>query len=167
MKQKNSNLFYSVKSSKIHGKGVFANRDISKGTKIIEYVGRIIPKKEGDILAQEQFDSSKQTDSGAVYIFELNNKEDIDGNVSWNPARFINHSCEPNCRYKKIDNHIWIVSIRDIKKDEELSYDYGFDLEDYKDYPCRCGSEKCIGYMIGKRYRKKFERLIKNRKNEK
>lgn len=159
MKKKNSQLLYIVKSSGIHGKGVFASKDISKGTKIIEYIGKRVSRKEGNKIAEEQYNLSKETGSGAVYIFELNKKEDIDGNVSWNIARHINHSCEPNCKYKIIDRHIWIISIRNIKKGEELNYDYGYDLIGYKDHPCKCNSKNCLGYIIGRRYRKKFERL--------
>jgi uncharacterized protein len=159
-KSKKLKLLYIIRSSKIHGKGVFARKDIPKGIKIIEYVGKIVSRKEGDRIAEEQYAKSKKKGScGAVYIFELNKKQDVDGDVSWNTAKYINHSCEPNCRYKRIDNHIWIVSIRDIKKGEELSYDYGYDLEEYKNHPCKCNSKNCLGYIIGKRYWKKFERL--------
>ena len=162
MQENNLQLLYKVESSEVHGNGIFASKDIAKGTPIIEYVGNIVSKKEGDKIYEAQYEESKRTDSGAVYIFELNKKQDIDGNVSWNPARFINHSCDPNCKYKVIDNHIWIISIKDIKEGEELNYDYGYDLVGYEDHLCKCGSEKCIGYIIGKRYRKKFERLSKN-----
>jgi len=162
MKKKNSQSPYIVKSSEIHGKGIFAKKDIPKGTKIIKYVGKRVSRKEGNKIAEEQYNKSKEMGSGAVYIFELNKKEDIDGNVSWNIARHINHSCEPNCKYNIIDNHIWVISIRDIKKGEELNYDYGYDLVEYKNHPCKCNSKNCPGYIIGKRYRKKFERLKKN-----
>lgn len=163
MKSKNSGLFYIVRNSKIHGKGVFARKDIPKGTKIIEYLGNIVSSKEGEKIAEEQYNKSKKTGSGAVYIFELNKKQDIDGNVSWNPARFINHSCDPNCKYKIIDNHIWIISIKNIKKGEELNYNYGYDLNDYKEHPCLCGSSSCKGYIIGKRYWKKFDKLVRKK----
>jgi SET domain-containing protein len=162
MVNKNSQLLYVIKSSRVHGKGIFAREDIPKGTRIIEYVGNIVSRKEGDKIAEEQYAKHKKTGSGAVYIFELNKKQDVDGSVSWNPAKYINYSCDPNCRYKRTENHIWIVSMKNIKKGEELSYDYGYDLEDYESHPCKCGSENCIGYIMGKRYRKKFERLKKN-----
>ncbi|MGY4884804.1 MAG: SET domain-containing protein [Nanobdellota archaeon] len=161
MKITKSNVYYTVRNSRVHGKGVFARKDIPKGTSIIEYVGKIVSSKEGEKIYEEQLKKSRETGSGAVYIFQLNRKQDIDGNVPWNPARFINHSCEPNCKYKIIDNHIWIISLRDIKKGEELSYDYGYDLEDYHEHPCKCSSKNCIGYIIGKRYRKKFKGLRK------
>jgi len=163
MLTENLQSLYEIKSSNLHGNGIFAAKDIPKGMQIIEYVGNIVSKKEGDKIYEEQYEKSKTTGLGAVYIFELNKKEDIDGNVSWNPARFINHSCNPNCKYKIIDNHIWIISIRDIKKGEELNYDYGYDLVGYKDHPCRCGSKNCLGYIIGKRYRNKFAELVKDK----
>jgi uncharacterized protein len=168
LKSSKSSSLYLVKSSKIHGKGVYAKKDIPKGVKVIEYVGNIVSRKEGDRIAEEQYSKSEKTGAGSVYIFELNRKQDVDGSVSWNPARYINHSCDPNCRYKRIENHIWIVSFRNIKKGEELSYDYGYDLEEYKNHPCKCGSKNCLGYIIGRRYWKKFKRLseeeLKNRK---
>ena len=159
-------LLYVVRNSKVHGKGVFARKDIPKGTRIIEYVGNIVSSKEGDKIYEEQLKKSKKDGSGAVYIFQLNRKQDIDGDVPWNPAKYINHSCSPNCKYKIIDNHIWIMSLRNISKGEELNYDYGYDLEDYEDHPCRCNSNACLGYIIGKRYRNKFHEItkIKNKK---
>jgi len=118
----------------------------------------------GNIRAEEQYKLSKKNkQNGAVYVFELNNKYDIDGCVKYNTARFINHSCEPNSRYKQERLRIWIVALRNIKKGEEITYDYGYDMEDYKDHPCRCSSKKCIGYIIGKKYRKEFKKIVNKR----
>ncbi|HNZ52460.1 MAG TPA: SET domain-containing protein-lysine N-methyltransferase [Candidatus Pacearchaeota archaeon] len=158
---KKNSLLYIVRNSKVHGKGVFARKDIPKGTKIIEYVGNIVSSKEGLRIYEEQLKKSKETGVGAVYIFQLNRKQDIDGDVPWNPAKYINHSCNPNCKYKIINNHIWIFSIRDIKKGEELNYDYDYDLDNYQDHLCKCNSKDCLGFIIGKRYRKKFKKLMK------
>jgi hypothetical protein len=160
---KKNSLLYIVRNSKVHGKGVFARKDIPKGTKIIEYVGNIVSSKEGLRIYEEQLKKSKETGVGAVYIFQLNRKQDIDGDVPWNPAKYINHSCNPNCKYKIINNHIWIFSIRDIKKGEELNYDYDYDLDNYQDHLCKCNSKDCLGFIIGKRYRKKFKRLMENK----
>jgi len=161
---KNKKLpLYIVRNSKVHGKGVFARKDIPKGTRIIEYVGKIVSSKEGLRIYEEQLEKSKKTGAGAVYIFQLNSKQDIDGNVSWNPAKYINHSCNPNCDYDIINNRIWIFSKRDIKKGEELNYDYDYDLNDYQDHPCKCNSKECLGFIIGKRYRNKFKKLIENK----
>ncbi len=160
---KKNSLLYIVRNSRVHGKGVFARKDIPKGTKIIEYVGNIVSSKEGLRIYEEQLKKSKETGVGAVYIFQLNRKQDIDGDVPWNPAKYINHSCNPNCKYKIINNHIWIFSIRDIKKGEELNYDYDYDLDNYQDHLCKCNSKDCLGFIIGKRYRKKFKRLMENK----
>jgi SET domain-containing protein len=160
--KKTTSKYIELRNSKIHGIGIFARRNIPKGTKIIEYVGRLISKKESEELAEKQLEfslSNKQ--KGAVYIFELNKKFDIDGNVFWNTARFINHSCSPNCETEDDDRHIWILALRDIKKGEELSYNYGYDLEDYKEHICKCGSKNCLGYIIGDKFRKKFLKLKK------
>ena len=148
------------KNSIIHGTGVYAKEDISKGIKVIEYLGELISKEEGDRRADEQEKKSKENpEYGKVYIFDLNKKYDLDGNFPWNLARFINHSCKPNCRYKQEGNRIWIVSKRNIKKGEEITYDYDYDLDDYKDHVCKCGSKNCIGFIIGKSYWKKFREL--------
>ena len=159
---------WKVKNSKIHGSGVFATMEIKKGTKIIEYVGEKIPRAEGDLRSEKRLKrylNSKTT--GSVYIFELNSKYDIDGSVRYNKARYINHSCEPNCEVEIKNGHIWIISRKQIKKNEELSYDYGydFDKEDYRDHKCKCGSKKCIGYIISSDERSKFKRFLK--KNDK
>ena len=128
--------------STIHGTGGFARRDIPRGTRIIEYVGQKITKAE----------SLARCEQSNQYIFSLNDREDIDGSVEWNPARFINHSCTPNCDAEQEADRIWIVASRDIRAGEEVSFNYGFDLEDYKNYPCRCGSASCLGYMVAEEF---------------
>ena len=148
------------KNSGIHCTGVYTKEDIPKATKIIEYVGELISKEEGDKRADEQEKKSKENPKyGRVYIFDLNKKYDLDGNFPWNLARFINHSCKPNCKYKKEGNKIWIVSKRNVKKGEEITFDYGYDLKDYKEHVCKCRSDNCIGFIIGKSYWKKFREL--------
>jgi len=153
-----------IKKSKIHGTGVFASEDIPKNTKIIEYIGEKISKKEGDIRSEKRirrYLNSKKT--GSVYIFELNSKYDIDGSKRYNKARYINHSCSPNCEVDIIRGRIWISSIKKIKKGDELFYDYGyeFDKEDFKDHLCRCGSKKCVGYIVASEDKYKLKRYIK------
>ena len=123
-------------------------KNIPKGKKIIQYIGDKVTKKEGDRRSEKRIKkylNSKST--GSVYIFELNKKYDIDGSPKYNKARYINHSCNPNCEVEIENNEIWIKSIKKIKKFDELSYDYGyeFDEEDYKDHICKCGSNNCIG----------------------
>tara|TARA_Y100000817_G_scaffold301566_1_gene281664 strand:- start:205 stop:702 length:498 start_codon:yes stop_codon:yes gene_type:complete len=162
-----------AKKSKVHGTGIFANRDIKKGEKIIRYIGDKISKSEGDrrsALRIKKFLHSEKT--GSVYIFELNKKFDIDGNVKRNKARYINHSCDPNCEVEIENNEIWICSIKKIKKGSELSYDYGyeFDKDDYKDHTCKCGSKNCIGYIISSndwdKFLKHINKIIKNKKSK-
>ena len=130
------NNYCEARPSKIHGWGVFALKDIKKGTDIIEYKGKTISRKEGDKRAL------KQAKKGAIYIFNLNEKNDIDGSDNGNGAQFINHSCSPNCETVNYDDEeVWIQALKNIKKGQELTYDYGFDDET----SCLCGSKKCKG----------------------
>lgn len=154
---------YIVRRSSIHQRGVFARHDIPKDTAVIEYVGERIPKEESERRGVELAETAKESGGGAVYIFQINKKWDLDGNVSWNPARLINHSCEPNCEAFQDEDRIWIHAKRDIQKGEELSYDYGFDLDTWDEHPCRCGSVTCVGYIVGKGYRSKLKKLIKEK----
>jgi len=137
-----------VRGSEIHGRGVYATEDIPKETEVIEYVGEPINKEISEERAWDQYAKSEENGDAAVYIFTLDEKWDIDGNVPWNIARLINHSCDPNCEAWIVGRRIKIYSLRDIKKGEELTFDYGFDVECYEDHPCRCGSENCIGYIV-------------------
>jgi SET domain-containing protein len=137
-----------VRGSKIHGRGMFANKAIPKGTRVIEYTGERITKAEGwrrELARQER---AKRGRDGCIYIFELNTKVDIDGSVLWNTARYINHSCDPNCESQVVRGRVWIVAIRDIKPGEELSYDYYYDYDHYHEHPCRCGARNCAGYIV-------------------
>ncbi len=140
---------YKIRKSNIDNKGLVAAKDIKKGIRIIEYKGKLISKKESE--ENPKFDNSKR-----IYIFEINNKYDLDGNFNFNSARLINHSCNPNCEVVGKGLKLWIESIKDIKKGEELSYDYGFSFdEDFKNYPCKCNSLNCCGYIVrqGSRWR--------------
>ncbi len=162
------NRYIEVRESKIHNKGIFAAEDIPEGTKIIEYIGEKISKKEGDKRAKRTtLDSKKNPINGAVYIFELNKKYDIDGNVPQNDAKYINHSCNPNCKVKIIQGKIWIVAKRKISKGEELLYNYGYDMEDYHEHECKCGSKNCVGYIVGENYKEELiEKLSEKIKNK-
>ena len=154
---------WKVKKSKVHGSGVFATKNIKRNTKIIEYIGEKVRKSEGDKRSAKRIkDYLHSEETGSVYIFELNSKYDIDGSPEYNKARYINHSCNPNCEVDIVENRIWISSIKAIKKGEELSYDYGyeFDKNDYKDHICKCGYKKCIGYIISSDDWKKFSKYI-------
>ena len=151
---------YKQKSSNIDNRGLFASKNIKKGTKIIYYTGKIITKKQTE--NNPKFDNDK-----AIYLFNLNNRYDLDGDFTYNTARLINHSCDPNCEVEGKGLKLWISSIKDINKNEELTYDYGFSFdENYKDFPCKCGSKNCCGYIVreGSRWRikKKKRNLINN-----
>jgi SET domain-containing protein len=137
-----------VRGSEIHGRGVYACMDIPEETEIIEYVGEPVNKVVSEDRAWDQYARHEEHGDAAVYIFTLDDEWDIDGNVPWNTARLINHSCDPNCEAWIIGRKIYIYSIRDIKEGEELTFDYGFDIDCYEDHPCRCGSSKCVGYIV-------------------
>lgn len=136
------NKYIQFRPSSIHGLGAFAIRKIRKGTRIIEYVGRKISKQE----------SLQQLQQQNTYIFDLDDQWDLDGNVEWNPARFINHSCQPNCEAINEDGRIWIVALRTIQPGEEITFNYGYDLTDYRDHPCHCGAPNCVGYMVAEEF---------------
>lgn len=163
------NKYIRVKKSGIHNAGVFAKQFIPRGTQIIEYVGEKITKKESDKRATKILEESKQnSEKGAVYIFEINKKYDLDGNVPYNTARFINHSCKPNCESENIDEKIWITATRDIQKGEELLYNYGYDIDTFHEHPCLCGSENCVGYIADEDKWKKLKQTLKKKfKNKK
>ena len=142
-------LWYK-KISPVHGSGLFASCDISEESKIIEYIGEKITKKVSLERIQEQFDRAQDNGSvGSVYIFTLNKRYDIDGDIPENYAKFINHSCDPNCVVYTLRGKIWVLALKDIQKDEELTYNYNFSFnDDYEDYPCSCGAHNCIGYIL-------------------
>ena len=157
---------YTVKNSKLHGKGLFAKYNIKAGTNIVEYVGEKITKAQSDRIAEIQLKKAqKNREEGQVYIFTLNDKYDINGNVSYNKARLMNHSCNPNCEVTGSGLKIWVHAIKDIKKDDELSYDYGFSYDkDYKQYPCTCGEENCVGFIVREGSRWRIKKLMKRYK---
>lgn len=130
------------KSSPIHGMGGFALAAIPASTRVIEYTGQRITKQE----------SLKRCCEGNWFIFGLDEELDLDGAVGWNPARFINHSCSPNCDAELIAGHIWIVARRAIAKGEEITFNYSYDLDDYQEHPCQCGSPDCVGYIVAEEF---------------
>ncbi len=158
--------YCEVRTSGIHGSGVYASTDIPKDQRIIEYVGERIDKEESERRANEQMAHAEKTGDAAVYIFNLSKKWDIDGNVPWNTARLINHSCEPNCVPWVEGKQIFIYALRDIDEGEELTFDYGFDLENYEDHPCRCGSEGCIGYIVKREQWSALRKELARRKDK-
>ena len=159
---------WKEKKSKIHGTGIIATQEIKKGTKIIQYIGEKISKKEGDKRSAERIKKFlNKKNEGSVYIFELNGKYDIDGSPLYNKARYINHSCDPNCEVDGFGLKLWIYSIKDIKKNEELTYDYGFSFDkDYKDFPCRCGAKKCVGFIVNSQSRWRIKKFKKKKSSK-
>ena len=125
-----------VERSGIHGNGVFAYRNIPKGTKIIQYKGEKVLKRDSDA----RFDRDEK--NGTTYMFELNNKYYIDGLDKGSDAIYINHACKTNCEIEIENNEIWIIAEKNIKKGEELHYDYAFDYDVADDHPCRCGKKQ-------------------------
>lgn len=156
--------YWVVRSSGIHNRGMFALEDIPKATRIIEYVGEKITKKESEKRCLEWEKKARKRGAGLVYIFDLDKHFDLDGNVPGNPAKYINHSCEENCEAIDEDGRIYIYSKRKIKKGDELSFDYGYELEHFMDHPCLCGSEKCVGYIVEKSKRTKLKKMLKGKK---
>lgn len=155
-----------VRKSRIHNKGVFARKDIPAGTRIIEYTGEKITKAKAYEIYEQSFQSHKKNkNNGAVYLFELNKRYDINGNVPYNTARYINHSCDPNCETDIIRGKIWIIAVRDIRKGEEITYNYGYSYEDHEDHPCLCGSDRCIGYILKEDEWPKLKRKLTRLKN--
>jgi uncharacterized protein len=130
------------KSSAIHGIGGFARNDVAAGTRVIEYVGEKITKQE----------SLARCERSNEYIFAIDDAHDLDGNVDWNPARFLNHSCDPNCEARFIEGRIWLVAIRDIRAGEEFTFNYSYDLADYREHPRRCGAASCVGYIVAEEF---------------
>ena len=154
----------AVRSSGIHGRGLFATRKIPAETYIIEYKGDRISKDEANERGWAQMDHAKETGDAAVYIFTLNDEWDIDGNVPRNAARLINHSCDPNCEAFIVVDHIWIAALRKIEKGEELFFNYGFDLENYEEHPCYCGTGNCVGYIAGEDFWPELKRKLAAKK---
>lgn len=165
--QRGQSELCEVRESAIHGRGVYATQDIAKGAEIIEYVGELVDKKESERRANRQQRKSQKTGDAAVYIFTLSTRYDIDGDYPWNTARLINHSCEPNCDAWIIGRKIVIHALRDIAAGEELSFDYGFDVDCYPDHPCRCGKAGCVGYIVHREQWPELQkRLAKSRDRE-
>ena len=125
--------------SRMHAEGLFTTIDITKGTKIIRYIGKKITQEESD----------RRLAAGNVYIFGLNERYSLDGDTPKNTARYINHSCDPNCQTEQFGNTIWIVSSKDIQAGEELTYNYGYEGDDTPADPCHCGAHNCCGYILG------------------
>lgn len=155
---------YEVRKSPIHGNGVFAARDIKKGERIIEYLGEKISKEESNRRGLEREELAKKTGDGAVYIFELDDQWDIDGNFDYNDARFINHACRTNSESVCEDGHIYVYATRDIAKGEEILYNYGYSFKHFLDHPCKCGFPECVGYIVAVEDRLKLRKRLRGKR---
>ncbi|CAH1401056.1 unnamed protein product [Nezara viridula] len=140
-----SKVSVGVFRSDIHGRGLFCLRDIDAGEMVIEYAGEVIRSALTD--KRERYYTEKGI---GCYMFRIDDKSVVDATMKGNAARFINHSCEPNCYSRVIDilgkKHILIFALRRILQGEELTYDYKFPLEEEK-INCHCLSRKCRKYL--------------------
>jgi SET domain-containing protein len=140
---------YRVRQSKIHGRGVFAARRIRKGTRIIEYVGERVTHAEADRRYED-----RPADDNHTFLFMGEARPVSDAGVDGNAARFINHSCDPNCETVTEKRRIYIEAIKTIQPGVELSYDYqiqrepGDPPEVDEIFACRCGATDCRGTML-------------------
>lgn len=139
----------SVRNSKIHGKGVFAKRKITAGTCIIEYAGKRITEKQAVKRKEADADNPFHT-----FFFSLDTGKMIDGDDQGNDARWINHCCAPNCEAREEKGKVFIYAVTDIRRGDELNYDYGLIIGERhtakakRNYECRCGASTCRGTML-------------------
>ena len=145
-----------ARKSTIHGNGVFALEALAKGERVIEYKG--LRRTHAEVDA----DDAGDVESGHTFLFTLNDDYVIDANYKGNDARWINHSCAPNCEAviaeaegdDRTADKVFIEAIRDIKPGEELTYNYGITLAERhtprlkKIWECRCGAKNCTGTML-------------------
>ncbi len=138
-----------TRRSTVHGNGVFAVQDLAEGETLIEYKGQVISWKEA--LRRHPHDPSQPNHT---FYFHIDDGRVIDGNVEGNAARWINHSCEPNCEADEVNGRVYIKALRNIAAGEELNYDYGLVIDEpyteklLSEFPCWCGSEQCRGTLL-------------------
>ena len=144
-----SNRYFELRKSPIQGQGAFATRRIRKGTRIIEYVGERISPDEAD----RRYDDAAMK-CHHTFLFSVSKRTVIDAGVGGNDARFINHSCAPNCEAIDERGRIFIEAIRTIEPGEELTYDYAYERDGTEDedwerlYKCKCGAPTCRGTIL-------------------
>jgi SET domain-containing protein len=144
----------AVRRSGVHGKGVFARRPIAAGERVLEYRGEIIGWKEA--MRRHPHDPN---DPHHTFYFSLEDGTVIDAKHGGNAARWINHSCEPNCEADEQNGRVFVNALRDLKPGEELFYDYGLVIDERytptlkRQYACRCGSAACRGTMLAPKRR--------------
>jgi SET domain-containing protein len=149
------NEWFELRRSGIHGRGAFARKTIPRGTRVIEYTGEKISNAEAD----RRYDESKMR-RHHTFLFILSSRTVVDAAVRGNAARFINHSCAPNCEAVIERGHIWIETVKRIPVGTELVYDYQYEYddeytaEDLARYKCVCGAPKCRGTIVTPKPRK-------------
>jgi uncharacterized protein len=160
-----SSPLVEARNSKIHGRGVYAIAPIKKGTRVMEYLGDRISHAEADRRY-----ASKAEDDGHTFLFIASNRTVIDAGVDGNDARFINHSCNPNCETVIENSRVFIDAIRNIKPGEELGYEYQLTWEttdapeELALYECRCGAKRCRGTMLDREPLDKPKKTSKKKK---
>ena len=159
-----ANPWICTHRSQIHGRGVYARCIIPSDTRVVEYTGERITKTEARKREVQRLERQRLGGDGCVYIFDLNKKYDLDGRTTRNIARLINHSCSPNCRAETIRGRVWIIARREIPAGEEITFDYGFPYGEWRLHPCRCGSPRCVGFIVNKPQRWRVRRLLRGRR---
>lgn len=138
--------------------------DIPAGTRLIEYTGEKITKAEALRREEQRLAEARSGRGGIVTIFDLNRRHDLDARDTPGPARLINHSCAANCAAENHRGHIWIVAKRDIAAGEEITFDYGFPLGEWRHHPCRCGTAVCAGFIVSRSQRWRLRRILRAEK---
>ncbi|MEO7404263.1 MAG: SET domain-containing protein-lysine N-methyltransferase [Burkholderiales bacterium] len=156
---------FVARNSPIHGRGVFALQRIKKGERIVEYKGRLITEAEADRRYPDNDAKPAHT-----FLFLIEDAMVIDANHNGNSARWLNHSCAPNCETDEDNGHVFIDAIRDIEPGIELVYDYNLVLDEpltkalRERYRCLCGTRKCRGTMFGTdRYKPPKKKSVKKK----
>jgi uncharacterized protein len=140
---------FEVRSSPVHGMGAFALRRIRKGTRIVEYLGERVSHAEADRRYE-----TKDANDAHTFLFIVDSRTVIDAGVDGNEARFLNHSCKPNCESVIESRRVYIEATRTIEPGEEMTYDYQIqrDVDDppgiEEVFACRCGFPECRGTML-------------------
>ncbi len=143
---------FEIRPSPLQGLGAFATRRIPGGTRLIEYAGERLTPDEADARYPDDADERHHT-----FLFAIDEDVVVDAAVNGNEARFLNHSCDPNCDVVIDDGRLWIETVRDVERGEELVYDYAYVLEERhspaakRRFPCHCGAATCRGTILAKK----------------
>ncbi len=155
MARKTAGNRVEVRKSRVHGKGVFATAPIRKGARIIEYTGARVPWKQA--MDRPPHDPKNPYHT---FFFSLDSGEVIDAGEGGNDARWINHSCDPNCETSEEDGRVFVYALRAIRPGEELFYDYKLVPAERRtkkleqEFACFCGSAKCRGTLLEAKVKK-------------